>query len=104
MSLDKPGPPRDLNVTGTTENSVSLSWKPPKDDGGRKVTGYIIEKREALRMAWQKVGVTDDTSYKVPNLSEGVNYVFRVAAENEIGVGEPVEMANATAAKSPHSK
>ena len=101
---DKPGSPEDLRVTGTTENSVSLSWEPPRENGGSEVTGYVLEKRDALRMGWQSAGTTSNTSYTFTRLSEGVQYVFRVAAENRIGAGIPEELSQAIAAKSPHGQ
>lgn len=38
--LDKPGVPEGpLEVTETTKDTVSLQWKPPKDNGGAEITG-----------------------------------------------------------------
>lgn len=38
--LDRPGTPEaPLEATETTKDSVSLQWKPPKDNGGADVTG-----------------------------------------------------------------
>lgn len=101
---DKPGPPRDLRATTVTEDSVTLTWLAPSDNGGSDVTSYVVEKREALRMTWQPVGTTSDTTIAVPNLSEGVQYVFRVSAVNKVGTGAPEELSRAIAAKSPHCK
>ena len=39
----KPGPPEGLNPDRVTKSSVALSWRPPKDDGGSKIVGYIVE-------------------------------------------------------------
>lgn len=101
---DKPGPPRDLRATVVTEDSVTLTWLAPSDNGGSDVTSYVVEKREALRMTWQPVATTPDTTITVPNLSEGVQYVFRVSAVNKVGTGAPEELSRAIAAKSPHCK
>ena len=94
--LDKPQAPRDLVVDSVTESSVSLSWKPPADDGGSPLKGYTIEKREASRRSWQKVGTTRDTRFTVKPLLEGQGYFFQVRAENEFGLGEPVEVSQLT--------
>ena len=38
--LDKPGPPEaPLEATETTKDTVSLQWKPPKDNGGAEISG-----------------------------------------------------------------
>ena len=83
---------------------MTLTWSKPKDDGGSPITEYVIEKREALRMMWKSVGSTSDTEFTVGRLTEGTQYVFRVAAENKVGVGAFVETSKGIAAKSPHSK
>lgn len=44
--LDKPSAPENLKVKTVTEDSVSISWDEPKDDGGALITEYVIEKRE----------------------------------------------------------
>lgn len=47
--VDCPSSPRDLTVTNVTEESVSLSWQIPEDNGGSPITGYTVEKRDATR-------------------------------------------------------
>jgi len=103
---DKPGPPRDLHVTGTVDNSVSLSWSAPRDDGGSEVTQYVVEKREALRMSWQPAATVNarTTSATITGLDQGVMYVFRVSAVNSVGTGPPEELSRAVAAQTPHSE
>lgn len=56
MVVDRPGPPEGpLTVTDVTANTVSLSWKPPLDDGGSPVTGYVVEKTDANYELWKVV-------------------------------------------------
>ncbi|XP_077869357.1 immunoglobulin superfamily member 22-like, partial [Saccoglossus kowalevskii] len=102
--VDHPGPPQGpLNVSGVTAESVKLSWSPPKDDGGSPVTNYIIEKRETGTTTWQKVSTfAKSTTYEVPNLEEGVEYSFRVLAENEYGVSDPLDTSRPVTAKNPY--
>lgn len=71
---------------------MTLSWLPPKDDGGSKITNYVIEKREANRRSW--VPVTSEPKeciFTVPKLLEGHEYIFRIMAQNKYGIGEPLD-------------
>lgn len=46
--LDHPAPPTGpLEVSNLDAEGCTLSWKPPKDNGGKDVTNYCVEKREA---------------------------------------------------------
>ena len=102
LSSDKPSAPQNFHVSSSTGESVTLSWSPPRDNGGSNITDYILEKREALRMIWKPVATTSDTKHTITRLSEGTQYVFRIAAQNKVGVGEFVDLSKAVAAKSPH--
>ena len=100
ISPDKPGPVEELRVKEKTENTVTLRWEDPKDDGGCLITGYVVEKKEGLKRAYQREGRVTDMMYQAIALTEGQNYVFRVAAENEVGTGEFAELNKAVAPKS----
>uniref|UniRef100_A0A803TWP5 Titin n=1 Tax=Anolis carolinensis TaxID=28377 RepID=A0A803TWP5_ANOCA len=89
--LDRPGPPESIQVSGVTFN-----------DGGAKIKNYVIDKRESTRKAYANVSAKcSKTSFKVENLAEGSIYYFRVMAENEFGIGAPVETADASKASEP---
>lgn len=51
---DPPGAPGVPECTGTTEDSISLAWEPPLNDGGKPIKGYIVEKREKGSKRWIK--------------------------------------------------
>ena len=102
--LDKPGAPENLKVTGSTENSVSLKWDQPSDDGGCLITGYLVEHREGLKRAWTRDGTCTEEEYTAIALTEGEKYVFRVAAENEVGIGEFAELTKPAVPKSKYGK
>uniref|UniRef100_A0AAY4B661 Titin n=1 Tax=Denticeps clupeoides TaxID=299321 RepID=A0AAY4B661_9TELE len=90
--LDTPGPPQHLKISKVTKESVSLEWEPPQNDGGTKIKNYVVEKREATRKAYATVNaLCHKTSWTVDQLQEGCNYYFRVLAENEYGIGQPIE-------------
>ena len=103
-NIGKPGKPENLKVTNVTENSVTLKWAPPNNDGGADVTGYIIERRDALKHTFTQAGTSPTCEFTVPRLIEGNAYVFRVSAQNEVGVGEPAELDESIKAKSPFGK
>lgn len=44
--VSKPGPPTGpIDYTTVTPDSVSMSWKPPLDDGGTPITGKLINEQ-----------------------------------------------------------
>lgn len=120
--LDRPGKPEGpLEATETTTDSVSLQWKPPKDDGGGDITGkelersftrmdffrlgYIIEKCPENSDRWEKVpGVFDQPKGTVKDLETNKKYKFRVKAENIYGISEPLETTAAITVKPPYGK
>ncbi len=54
--IDKPSAPEGpLKVSDVTNNTAVLAWKPPKDDGGSPITGYVIEKMDVARGEWSPV-------------------------------------------------
>uniref|UniRef100_A0A8D2NQ89 Titin n=1 Tax=Zosterops lateralis melanops TaxID=1220523 RepID=A0A8D2NQ89_ZOSLA len=82
---DPPGQPEVTNITRT---SVSLKWAKPEYDGGAKVTGYIIERRELPDGRWLKCNFTNvqETYFDVGGLTEDQRYEFHVIAKNAAGL------------------
>uniref|UniRef100_A0A3B4Y894 Titin n=1 Tax=Seriola lalandi dorsalis TaxID=1841481 RepID=A0A3B4Y894_SERLL len=76
--------PHNLRVTNITRTSVSLFWEKPEYDGGVKITGYIVERKELPNGRWLKCNFTNlqDTYFDVTGLTEDVQYDFRVIAKN----------------------
>lgn len=91
-------------VTDVQRHSISIEWKPPKEDGGSPLTGYIVEKREAGHTFWVRVEkvAPEITALKAAHLTEKTEYYFRVIAENNIGQSAPLETCDSTLARSPH--
>ena len=51
-----PGAPvGPLNVSDITKNTCHLSWKPPREDGGSKITAYQVERQEIGKPYWTTV-------------------------------------------------
>ena len=48
-------PTGPLQVSDVTKNTCHLKWKPPHEDGGSKVTGYKVERREVGKPYWTTV-------------------------------------------------
>lgn len=80
-----------------------MKWKPPKEDGGSPLTGYVIEKQDVKYGSWSKVGKVEPTvtEFCAIDLQEKSNYLFRVMAVNKAGQSEPLEMDKPVTAKSP---
>ena len=88
------------------KTSVTLSWKPPKDDGGSPLTEYVFERRESTRTTWTKVASIppDELTYEATELNETINYYFRVSAKNKHGVSSPLETESTVRPKSKFGK
>ena len=76
---------------------MTLRWGKPAQDGGRPITHYIIQKKDRFG-GWFDALVTDDANCsatideleaRVPGLSEGKWYQFRVIAVNKAGESFP---------------
>ncbi|KAL3072102.1 hypothetical protein niasHS_016277 [Heterodera schachtii] len=86
-----PGMPIQVEAQSIGPNCVTLTWQPPAEDGGSKLEGYLVQKREWGHEQWEKA--TPDmcplTECLVPGLREFQAYVFRVIAVNLHGRSTP---------------
>ena len=80
-----------------------MAWEPPESDGGEPITRYFVERRNAAKQAWVKVGETDINTLTITatKLTEDNEYFFRVFAENSVGVSEPCTTEQPIKAKLP---
>lgn len=98
--LSAPSKPKGpLKVSDVTKNGAKLKWDKPEDDGGKPVTGYVVEKLDKGR--WVPVGRTTEPEMDVKGLQEGNDYKFRVKAVNDEGESEPLETDGFITAKNP---
>ncbi|KAH9515422.1 Twitchin [Bulinus truncatus] len=83
-----PGVPEAAKIGRTF---VELKWDKPRNDGGSKITGYVVEKREKGMNLWSKANEFPvvDNFFTVTGLPENSEFEFRIAALNAAGTGEP---------------
>ncbi|XP_054432402.1 immunoglobulin-like and fibronectin type III domain-containing protein 1 [Pteronotus mesoamericanus] len=92
--IDKPRPPQGpLEVQCSRGAGVHLRWRPPRDDGGRAVEHYVVERQQAGRSTWVRLGEpsADSTSFTDAGVEQGRKYAFRVRAVTSEGPGEALE-------------
>lgn len=82
---------------------MTVVWAPPENDGGKSITGYILERKEKRAVRWVPCNKSpiSERRMKVTNLIPNHEYQFRVKAENEVGLGEPSKPCRPVAAKDP---
>ncbi|XP_043572761.1 immunoglobulin-like and fibronectin type III domain-containing protein 1 [Chiloscyllium plagiosum] len=89
--IDKPQAPQGpLKVLASLENCISLKWKPPRDDGGKPIQHYVIERQQVGRNTWTKVGEMDKsiTTFSYDKVEPEKKYKFKVWAVNSEGKSE----------------
>ena len=88
---DVPAPPGPVTILNelTQGTSVTLSWLPPKYDGGSPIVNYQVEKKELPNTTWIRCGNSKYTQDTISTLLPGKEYQFRVLAENFYGKSDP---------------
>ena len=91
---DAPGgtaPGAPTAIAGTAgDKTVTLTWTAPTSKGGSAITDYVIRYSGNIGSSWTKLFASKpsiSTSGTVTGLSNGVSYLFQVAATNSIGTG-----------------
>lgn len=89
----------DLKVKSVDFGEVSLTWKPPKEEGSSPITHYSIEMWEVgLSQEWAALENTESCACRVTirnKLNPTAQYRFRVRAVNaNAGAGEASEPTN----------
>lgn len=95
-----PSLPRNLTALPEPGSvvGVRLTWSAPESDGGRPVLGYLIQFKQATASEWTTFngGDSPDTTLVVDGLLPATAYDFRIAARNEIGLGDFLSGVTAT--------
>lgn len=86
-----PSSPEKFHYSERTKSSLSLTWRPPRNDGGSPITGYIIEKKRQDEQNFVPVNkeLCTDLFMTVEDLAEMFMYEFRAKAVNALGTSEP---------------
>ncbi|XP_059509248.1 immunoglobulin-like and fibronectin type III domain-containing protein 1 [Stegostoma tigrinum] len=87
--IDKPQAPQGpLLILASLENCISFKWKPPKDDGGKPIQHYVIEKQQVGRNTSTKIGEVDEptTTFSFDKAEPGKKYKFKIWAVNSEGI------------------
>ena len=83
-------PDAPTSVSGTAGDSqVSLTWTAPTYNNGAAITDYTIEFSSNFGASWTTFSdtVSSSTSVVIAGLTNGLSYIFRVAAVNSVGTG-----------------
>ncbi len=79
-----PSPPEFLTCTANGANTVLVSWQAPPD-GGAPVHAYQVHRGDGMDGDFQPMYNGSDCQYQATGLLSGLQYRFRVRAENEVG-------------------
>lgn len=98
-----PGAPGMPFVYNVTNDGMTIQWDAPIFDGGCPILGYNVEKKETNSIMWQKVNTVLVTAreYRIIGLIEGLQYQFRVYAQNDAGYSRMSDESKPNMAVSP---
>ncbi len=94
VKLTPPGPPKDV-VAVPIEGGGTISWSPPKSDGGSPITGYTVTVPGA------SCSTAGATTCSVSGLTDGHGYDARVEGINAIGTGKASRPGHFVAGQGP---
>ncbi|NXY85601.1 IGFN1 protein, partial [Alcedo cyanopectus] len=92
--VDKPQPPEGpIKVVESSASDITIQWKPPKDDGGKPVQRYIVERQQVGQNDWVALGEIPRTctTFTTNKVEEDMTYYFRVRAVNAEGTSDALE-------------
>ena len=85
-----------------TCNSLTLSWLPPKEDGGSIITDYIVTVVDGTDSEdgplLESVPTGGNTTVRITSLKPNTMYTVHIRARNSAGEGPPA-VVNATTEK-----
>ncbi|XP_060929879.1 myosin-binding protein C, slow-type [Limanda limanda] len=95
--VDIPDPPEAPLVPLVGGDWCSMTWEPPKYDGGSPILGYFIERKKKQSSRWMRLNfdLIKELLFEPKKMIEGVPYEVRIFAVNAIGVSKPSEPSKA---------
>lgn len=95
--VDIPDPPEAPLVPSVGGDWCTMTWDPPKYDGGSAILGYFVERKKKQSSRWMRLNfdLIKETSFEPKKMIEGVPYEVRIFAVNAIGVSKPSEPSKA---------
>ncbi len=101
-----PNPPTNCVAKEVTKTSCTIEFQPPAFDGGSPITGYIIERRQVATSRWLRCTKepTKQLANTINDLIDGLEYEFRIIAENLAGQSDPSEPSKSFIAKNPFER
>lgn len=99
--ITPPGPPSNIKLKDWSKSYADLVWTKPSRDGGSPILGYVVECQKSGSAQWDRINkdLIKFCVFRVPGLSEGTEYRFRIRASNKVGDGEPRELTETVLAK-----
>ena len=99
-----PGVPTGLAVESETVAAIELSWMAPGDDGGKPITGYLVEVASDAAGPWTTAKAhtgSATATYIHTGLTHTTTYHYRVSAITAAGTGKPSTTMSGTTAALP---
>uniref|UniRef100_A0A8C3UVN8 Myosin binding protein C2 n=1 Tax=Catharus ustulatus TaxID=91951 RepID=A0A8C3UVN8_CATUS len=96
--VEKPGPPKKVQVKEVWGFNALVEWEPPEDDGNAEITGYTVMKADKRTMEWFTVYEHNrPLRCTVSELVMGNEYLFKVFSENLCGLSDKAGLSCNTA-------
>ncbi|XP_062450763.1 immunoglobulin-like and fibronectin type III domain-containing protein 1 [Rhea pennata] len=92
--IDKPQQPTGpIEVLESSASGITIQWKPPKEDGGKPVQSYIVERKQIGQEDWVTLGETlkGCTTFTTNKVEQDTSYYFRVRAVNAEGTSDALK-------------
>lgn len=96
-----PGQPGKPECVDADKDHIKIKWTPPISNGGSKIIGYDVERRDRATGRWikQNKEPVRYPEYYDDHVTEGHQYEYRVSAINAAGAGKPSETSSVCTAK-----